>query len=434
LRVMLYLLCIVYALVLLTLARPHTEDGLIHQVGKNCALVGFALVALQAVLAARFKWIERPFGMDMVIRFHKAAAILALVFLSLHPMLVAWGNHHGWLLYQLDIRWPVWLGRLALLALAVNIVTSLARRKLRIKFERWRALHNVLGIGIACFGFVHSYRIGGDLTSPTMRVFWAAGFASVATVYFFHKIVRPAWLRHNQYEVTGVLQEAPKVWTVRLRPMSGMGITPYAPGQFQFTTFHRNPDLPVEEHHWTISSTPTRPCDVAMTIKESGDFTSTIGATMVGDKAEVLGPYGRFSYLLYPDEKDLLFLCAGIGITPFLSMLRHMHDTKAAKNVLLLWGNRSEKDIVAREELVQIGLSGAPRLEVVYFLSKPSEGWKGECGHIDMNAVRRFLVPAELAVRGIYLCCPPDMLRQLLRELRASGMSGERIHYELFSL
>ena len=168
LRVMLYLLCIVCALVLLTLARPHTEDGLIHQVGKNCALVGFAIVALQAVLAARFKWIERPFGMDMVIRFHKAAAILALVFLSLHPMLVAWGNHHGWLLYQLDIRWPVWLGRLALLALAVNIVTSLARRKLRIKFERWRALHNVLGIGIACFGFVHSYRIGGDLTSPTM--------------------------------------------------------------------------------------------------------------------------------------------------------------------------------------------------------------------------------------------------------------------------
>jgi predicted ferric reductase len=432
-RIVLYLLFITFVLALLTVVRPHTDDGLLHQIGKNCALIGFMILSMQIVLAARFRWIERPFGMDIVIRFHKAAAIVAIVLLFLHPVLIAWGSRHWQLLGSFETRWPIWLGRLGLLGVLVNSTVSFWRRRMKIKFERWRFLHNVFGIGILSLGLLHSYRIGGDLRPAAMRAFWLFAFVLVAAIYLFHKLVRPAMLRRNPYAVTQILKEAPRVWKVQLQPIGGRGTPPYAPGQFQFVTFHRAAGLPVEEHHWTISSTPTRP-GIEMTIKESGDFTATIGLTRIGDKAEVSGPFGRFSYLAYPDEHDLLFLCGGIGITPFLSMLRHMHDIRARINVLLLWGNKREEDIVAREELDHIELSGFPRLRVVHFLSEPPVDWNGERGHVNMEGIRRYLGSGDLAVKGIYICCPPPMRRSLLQALRDLGVSGDHIHDEHFAL
>jgi predicted ferric reductase len=433
LRVALYLLCTVFALIMLTFVRPHTSDGLIHQIGKNCALVAFIILALQVVLAARIKWIERPFGLDMIFQFHKAAAILALGLLLLHFTLVAWGSNHWRILTALDIRWPVWLGRLALLTLVVNVITSLWRRKLHIEFQAWRSLHNILGVVIVSFGFVHGYRIGGDLTTSPMRIYWITALVSVAMIYLFHKAARPAWLKRNPYTVTAVRQEAPKIWTIHLEPPAGKSVYPYAPGQFHYMTFRRGSGLPVEEHHWTISSTPTRP-GVASTIKEVGDFTSTIGQTKIGDTADVDGAYGRFSYLFYPDEDDLLFICGGIGITPFLAMLRHMHDAGARKRVLLLWNNRTEQDLMAREELDQIARSGRPQLKVVLFLTRPGEDWQGERGRINRQALATYWKPEAAVKRGVYVCCPPPMSRDVIRALRDLGTPVDRIHDEGFSL
>jgi len=433
LRIFLYLFITVFSLILLTLVRPHTGDGFIHQLGKNCALVAFIIIALQVVLGARIKWIERPFGLDMIFRFHKAAGMIALCLIILHVTLISWGTGHWYLLNSLHVKWPIWLGRIALLALLTTVVTSLWRRKLNIEFESWRKLHNVLFVAILLLGFVHGFKIGGDLTAPALRVYWVVALAVAVTVYLLHRLVRPGRLKRNAYTVTAVQQDAPRVWTIHLAPPAGQSVFPYAPGQFQYITFRRGRGLPVEEHHWTISWTPTRP-GIASTIKEVGDFTSSIGETRVGDKADVDGPYGRFSYVFYPEEDDLVFICGGIGITPFLAMLRHMHDTGARKKVLLLWGNRAEQELVAREELDQIAQSGKPELKIVPFLTNAGKDWKGERGRIGREAIARYLAPPNGATRGAYVCCPPPMARIVIPALEDLGIPRERIHDEGFSL
>ncbi len=432
-RVFLYLFITVFALILLTLVRSHTDDGFIHQLGKNCALVAFVIIALQAALAARIKWIERPFGLDMIFRYHKAAGVIALCLIVLHITLISWGSGRWYLLDSLHVQWPVWLGRLALLALVSTEVTSLWRRKLNIEFESWRKLHNALFVAILALGFAHSFKIGGDLTAAALRVYWAVALAAAVTVYLFHKALRPARLKRNAYRVTAVRQDAPRVWTIQLAPPAGRTVSPYAPGQFQYITFRRGRGLPVEEHHWTISSTPTRP-GIASTIKEVGDFTSSIGQTQVGDNADVDGPYGRFSYVFYPEEDDLVFICGGIGITPFLAMLRHMHDTQARKKVLLLWSNRTEGEFVGREELEQIAQSGAPELKTVLFLTGVGKDWKGERGRIGKGAIAKYLAPQNGITRGAYVCCPPPMARIVMPALEGLGIPAEHIHDETFSL
>lgn len=115
---------------------------------------------------------------------------------------------------------------------------------------------------------------------------------------------------------------------------------------------------------------------------EVGDFTSTIKETRAGDRAAVHGAFGRFSYALHPEERDLVFIAGGIGITPLISMLRHMRDTRDDRSVLLFYANPAEDRIVLRRELEEIENGRHPMLKLVHALSHPDEGWSGERGQI----------------------------------------------------
>ena len=204
------------------------------------------------------------------------------------------------------------------------------------------------------------------------------------------------------------------------------------PGQFHFLTFRRDPILPVEEHHWTISSSPTEPGFVSSTIKESGDFTATIGKTKTGDTALVYAPFGRFSYLLHSDERDFVFIAGGIGITPLMSMLRHMRDTQAGARVLLLYANRCEEDIVFREELAEIERGEHPRLKVIHVLTEAGNGWQGEKGRLDHERLERHC-RIDLDAKAFYICAPAALTKSVILFLKNRGVKDGRIHFEYFS-
>jgi len=288
----------------------------VRELGKCMALAGIMILALQFALAARYKWVERPFGLDMLLRFHQRMAVFGAALLLAHPLLLAAGGG-GWrLLVGLDLPWVIWLGKAALALLIFSVLLSLSQKKLNLKFERWRLVHDILGPVILISAFTHSWFVGDDLESALMKVLWAVVLAVTASVFLHHRFLRPRKLRERPYRVLDVHPEAENVWTIKLAPPEGTAVAPYLPGQFHFITFLRGRGLPVEEHHWTISSSPAQAGYVTSTIKDLGDFTSTMGDTKIGDKALVQGPFGRFSYRLYPRDKDLVFIAGGSGSRP----------------------------------------------------------------------------------------------------------------------
>ena len=329
--------------------------------------------------------------------------------------------------------WYIWVGKAGLVLLLIHTLISVYSNRVGLTFEQWRRIHYVLAPLIIVLVFVHSMEAGDDLKLPQVQILWVILLAAAAAAYIYHKIIIPARLRRSPYRVVDVQPEAPKVWTVKLAPPEGEALYAYQPGQFHFITFNRGPNLPTEEHHWTISSSPTQKGFVSSTIKESGDFTATIGLTKPGDTALVQGPFGRFSYTLYPKEKDFVFIAGGIGMTPLMSMLRHMRDTKAEVDVMLLYANRTEKDIVFREELAAIEAGDAPRLKVVHILSAPEPGWNGETGYVDREKIARYLSD-NMSEKAFYVCGPPAMNTKVIETLLAMGVPYPRIHTEIFSL
>jgi predicted ferric reductase len=417
-------------LLLVAAPRLHSPNLLVYEIARSFGLAGFVILAMQPVLVARLKWIERPFGMDMLSRFHKSMGIFVTAMMASHPVLMEFG---GGQVLAFSQPWYIWVGKIGLVLLLIHTLISVYSKRLGLTFEQWRHIHYVLAPLIIVLVFTHSWEAGDDLKLPQVQVLWVILLVVAFTAYIYHKIIVPRSLRRSPYRVVDVQPEASKVWTVKLAPPEGEALYAYQPGQFHFITFLRGRDLPVEEHHWTISSSPTQKGFVNSTIKESGDFTATIGMTKPGDTALVQGPFGRFSYTLHPKEKDFVFVAGGIGMTPLMSMLRHMRDTKAKVDVLLFYANRTEKDIVFREELAAFEAGDAPRLKVVHILSEPAPGWNGETGYVDGDKIARY-VADNMSEKAFYVCGPPAMNTKVIDTLLDMGVPYPRIHTEIFSL
>jgi ferredoxin-NADP reductase len=137
--------------------------------------------------------------------------------------------------------------------------------------------------------------------------------------------------------------------------------------------------------------------------------------------------------VLYPDEKELVFISGGIGITPLISMLRHMRDTKADIDVRMLCFNRTERDIAFRDELAEIESGEFPRLNVNHILSTPSSSWQRGQEYPNKDMIGR-LLGDDVASKVYYVCGPPPMMKIVINALRDLGVSGSNIRYENFAL
>jgi predicted ferric reductase len=339
----------------------------------------------------------------------------------------------GWkLLIGLKLPWYIWVGKAALVLVLANVLVATYQERLGLSFEKWRLGHDVLAPLILLGIFVHSWFAGDDLELGSMQAIWGGALVLAVSIFVYHRFLRPYNLGKNPYRIQEVIQESEDVWTVHLVPPQGQSIPAYFPGQFHFLTLFRDPALPVEEHHWTISSSPSQKEYISSTIKAVGDFTSTIDQTKPGDTAAVHGPFGRFSYALHPHERDLVFLAGGIGITPLMAMLRHMRDTRDTRSVTLLYANRREDQIVFRQELKEIAAGQWPNLQLVYVLSRPEGHWSGESGHIDQKKIEKFCGP-NFQEKVFYICGPLGLSKTLISTLRNMGVPDKRIRHEIFS-
>src|SRR5437762_1765949 len=158
----LYPLLIVAPLAIFVALNPQSDHAVTAEMGIDCAVVGFTIVATQFVMGARLAWIEAPFGLDVLMAFHRAMGLIAAVLLCAHPVLVA--SAEGWqLLTRLHAHWYIWAGRVAVTLLLVHVTVALLRQALHLSYERWRRIHNVFAIAILSLGFAHSLAVGDDL-------------------------------------------------------------------------------------------------------------------------------------------------------------------------------------------------------------------------------------------------------------------------------
>jgi predicted ferric reductase len=202
----------------------------------------------------------------------------------------------------------------------------------------------------------------------------------------------------------------------------------YVPGQFGIVSFI-SAKVPAEPHAFTLSSSPSRPGGLQFTIRTCGDWTQKVKNLQPGDRAYIQGPFGRFGHLYAPPNQALIMIAGGIGITPMLSMLRFMVDHGDSRSVTLIWSNRSKANTVFSDEMDALSakLTG---LRMIPIFTRSEAGEK-RTGRLDQKSLENLLRSCRRDA-AVFLCGPPQMMRQVKSDLKSLGFSARSIYSEAF--
>lgn len=206
----------------------------------------------------------------------------------------------------------------------------------------------------------------------------------------------------------------------------------YKPGQF--ITFILNIDGQEVRRAYSMSSSPSRPHLLEVTIKRvPGGLVSNwfCDHVKLGDVLTIKGPTGKFTCFNYPSNK-MLFIGAGCGITPILSMSRWIVDTASNVNVKLLASFKSPPDIIFRKELEMLSTRSRDFHVGVTVTSgwHSTEFWTGFTGRVNEHMLNMF-VP-DIHERDIFLCGPEPFADNVKKLLRDINHDISRFHTESY--
>jgi ferredoxin-NADP reductase len=243
--------------------------------------------------------------------------------------------------------------------------------------------------------------------------------------------MRPWSDREHLLECVAVTPEAPDVMTFTFRPNKPGLWFRYQPGQFVTLEIPASPE-PVMRTY-TLSSSPSRPYTVAITVKAQKDSIGTrwmFDNLKPGMALKAIGPLGDFSYARHPGKK-YLFISAGSGITPMMSMSRDMGDRSPDSDIAFLHCARSPDDIIFRWEL-EAKARDMPHFTLGFIIEQLGRGqlWSGLKGRIDKAKIA--LLASDFLERTVFCCGPEPFMATVREALSGAGFDMSQYHEETF--
>ncbi|WP_223998273.1 hybrid-cluster NAD(P)-dependent oxidoreductase [Aureimonas sp. SA4125] len=206
----------------------------------------------------------------------------------------------------------------------------------------------------------------------------------------------------------------------------------YHPGQF-ITLELPMPGGPMLRTY-TLSSSPSRPLSVTVTVKaQAGSMASRwmFDNVREGVRLKAYGPAGIFTFHNHPADR-YLFISAGSGITPMMSMTRWLYDYARHTDIKFIHCARSPSDIIFRAELERMA-ARVNDIDLAWIVERadPFDAWTGYKGRI--NSLMLELIASDYHEREIF-CCGPAVFMQAVRDiLNAAGFDMTHYHEESFS-
>jgi ferredoxin-NADP reductase len=173
---------------------------------------------------------------------------------------------------------------------------------------------------------------------------------------------------------------------------------------------------------FSLASAPFEPeLAVATRMREGSAFKRALQALPLGSKLKIRGPRGLMT--LHEDRaRAAVFIAGGIGITPFMSMLRQAAHDGIARPLLLVYSNRRLQDAPFLAEIQAM----AERIREFRLLARMTDAE----GFVDEGTIKRFAGDAPAPV--YYLAGPPAMVDAVKAIVRHAGVADADVRSEEF--
>jgi ferredoxin-NADP reductase len=218
--------------------------------------------------------------------------------------------------------------------------------------------------------------------------------------------------------ITAINEETPLARTYTLEPVEGRLPLFYA-GQYlclKFDINGRNVSRP-----FSISSSPQtsfRDNRVQFTLKKpAGDeaYAHVWDTWKEGQQLTAELPFGNFYYSKIRDAAHVVGIAGGSGAAPFYSIAADMLSSHRPERLTLLYGSRTESDILFKDELAKLAAGAGGRIQVIHVLSDAGASWTGEKGFINAELIKK-LAP-DYKDASFYVSGPPALYDAIKGEL-----------------
>lgn len=200
----------------------------------------------------------------------------------------------------------------------------------------------------------------------------------------------------------------------------------YEPGQFIELTLSMK-EQRTENRWFTLSSSPTED-ELAVTTKipqRPNEYKAKLLTMTPGDLADISEPMGEF-ILPMDTSRPIVGIAAGIGITPFRSMVTWLIDTHASRDMTLFYGVRHEDDLLYADLL-----ASADFLVMHTLVSQPSAPQPHTPQHLTTAYIMEHHTPKPDTL--YYLAGPEHLVEALGGQLRNAGIHPSAIVTDFFA-
>ncbi|WP_347331010.1 ferredoxin reductase family protein [Marinimicrobium locisalis] len=402
-----------------------SPGAVLNLLGRLTGIWGMALLLVAAGLCCRVPGFDRPFGgLTKLWQLHHRLGAVAFLLLLLHPLLLAFSAASISLPAAVQTlfsdRSAVIWGWVALLALMIFMAPSFSFFG-EAEYQRWKFVHRLAGVTVV-LGLVHTLLLSRTLPGAWGPVIWGL-WAAAALFAISYRWVFSRWRGRQPYRLVAIDRPARNVVELSLEPRAAA--LRYDPGQFVYLT-PTDPQLSAgrgEEHPYTLSSAPGERL-LRIAIKDLGDASRALQTLTLDTEVRIEGPYGRFFPSPEAPPEPELWIAGGIGITPFLSRLRHCARTGEALNAHLIYCVQDETRVLFGEELRQLEAQlPESRITLHYFYRE---------GPLEREFIERAC--SDAAQRFAYLCGPLPLIDRARGQLQGLGVPRARIVTEEFVL
>lgn len=273
-----------------------------------------------------------------------------------------------------------------------------------------------------------------ELTAPLLPEDVQASVADRLTQAGFWEELPSRWVGGEAVKLMccQTRQETHDVKSFFFYDPSGCGFS-FEPGQF--ITLSVNVAGNKVSRCYTISSPPTRPHTISITVKRApgGVVSNWLHDNLhAGDLIEVFGPAGSFTAATYPAKKSL-YLSAGSGITPLMSMARTAYELGLDSDIVFLHSARTPLDLIFRPEL-ELMQTAMPGFRLVYICDQPDGNatWNGLTGRLSPQVLRQ-AVP-DFLEREVFVCGPAGYMASIRSMLEDAQYDMQHYHQESFEI
>ncbi len=248
-----------------------------------------------------------------------------------------------------------------------------------------------------------------------------------------------AALAPRKVRVTRVVQETKDAVSIHFEELDGAELA-FLAGQFMTVEVTIDGERLRRAYSLAGPSVPGASRHVTVKRVDGGKVSNALcDSVREGTELAVLGPSGAFTLEEACEGGDepehLVLLAGGSGITPIMSLAATTLATHGSRRVTLVFGNRSERDMIFRERLAELAAQNPDRFVVDHVLEAPEDAAACTTGRLDAEttAARLDALGITDSTRVLYFVCGPTPMMDAVRAaLLARDIDEARIREESF--